>query len=255
MLIVPGTWDGGGVRHASYTLRLGPHARLIDPVTPGPDVARVERVVAISRERPLELRPGQTALLFSHEEVSLAPDFLGFTVARGLLYGEALVPENTYVDPGFRGALYTTVVNVSSRVITLHYLMPIARLFFYRLHAEVEEPYRSGHARGIDQQLASVPAVPLATEAEAKQATDKTLSKLMAATGPAGLLAAEIAARSRARFVALALLALGWPPAFLGIMHLGITNPVIQFLVAIVAGLVATSLTALGAKALRRWTS
>ena len=63
------------------------------------------------------------------------------------MFFEALVPENTYVDPGFNGSLYTTVTNLSHRVVRLHYNDPIARLFFYHLSDSVEEPYVEGLAK------------------------------------------------------------------------------------------------------------
>ena len=74
---------------------------------------------------------------------------LAFTVARGLMFFEALVPENTYADPGFRESLYVTVTNLSNRIIRLSYGDPMARFFFYRLEGDVEEPFRREAARGI----------------------------------------------------------------------------------------------------------
>jgi deoxycytidine triphosphate deaminase len=96
-LIEEGTWEVGQIRHASYMIRLGQRVELErDPAGSG---EREHKRIPLTRGGPpLELRPGDTALLYSLENL-----------ARGLLFAESLVPENTYVDPGFTGQIYTTV--------------------------------------------------------------------------------------------------------------------------------------------------
>lgn len=160
-LIAKGTWQETQIRHASYTLRLGDEVRVVDAVGSSDSIAKDERIVRFNSQDELELRPGQRALLYSEEELNLPKDMLGFTIARGLLFAESLAPENTYVDPGFSGRLYTTVVNISDRIVTLKLGMNIARLFFYRLHKEASQPYTTGRALKIEQDLESARAVPL----------------------------------------------------------------------------------------------
>jgi len=174
-LLERGSWDLGQVRHASYTLRLGDRV----------EVARYEDRQRAQRQRvaitlneggdSLQLRPGDTALLYSLESLRLPACVLGFTVARGLLFVEGLSPENTYIDPGFTGPIYTTVTNVSDRIFELDYGTPIARLFFYRLVEDVAEEYRRGAAKGIEQHLPSQPGVAFATVDAARAASTSAL--------------------------------------------------------------------------------
>jgi deoxycytidine triphosphate deaminase len=173
-LLEQGTWEANQIRHASYTLRLGHRVE----VERGKDAQRADRqrlnLTLTNGGAPLELQPGDTALLYSLENLRLPPCVLGFTVARGLLFVESLVPENTYIDPGFRGSIYTTVTNLSGRVLELRYGTPIARLFFYRLASNVQHEYRTGPAIGIEQHLPSRPGATF-TQQSARQARTEAL--------------------------------------------------------------------------------
>jgi deoxycytidine triphosphate deaminase len=138
--------------------------------------SREMRLITLTKAQPhIDLQPGDTALLYSLEILRFAPLVLGFTVARGLLFAEALCPENTYVDPGFSGPIYTTVTNVSNRVIQVSYGMSVARLFFFRLGEEVGDSYKAGSALGITQQLTSVRAVRFGSQEELRSAKDGQL--------------------------------------------------------------------------------
>lgn len=127
----------------------------------------------------LELNPGDTAKLYSMEHFVLPHDILGFTVARGLMFFESLLPENTYADPGFAGPLYTTVTNLSHRIVRLQFGDPIARIFFYRLSAPVREPFVKGSTKGVKQRLDSKRATAIGTAEECRKATtDDILDQL-----------------------------------------------------------------------------
>jgi deoxycytidine triphosphate deaminase len=173
-LIEPRTWNAEQIRHASYTVRLG-HRVEIERSTDGASTARQRISLNLTRGQELELRPGDTALLYSMENVRLPPSVLGFTVARGLLVVETLVPENTYVDPGFSGQIYTTVTNLSGRILKIPYGAPIARLFLFKLAEPVAHPYESGPSKGIAQHLDSEPASPFGTLVAAQKATSAQL--------------------------------------------------------------------------------
>jgi deoxycytidine triphosphate deaminase len=175
-LIDKGTWEPGQVRHASYTLRLGDEVRVARAIASAGATSKEFTIVRLnSADASVELRPGDTALLYSEEHVRLPDTILAFTVARGLLYAEALAPENTYVDPGFAGALYTTVTNISNRVVFLQRGLPVARLFFFRLSEKVSSPYRAGSGMGIGQQLSSIRAVAVGSVEECERASDSQL--------------------------------------------------------------------------------
>jgi deoxycytidine triphosphate deaminase len=198
-LLEKGTWEQAQLRHASYTLRLGERvaiARAANLAHPNREFTLVNLTQAEPR---LEVRPGDIALLYSKEYLRLPDCVLGFTVARGLLFAEALSPENTYVDPGFTGPIYTTVVNVSNRVVYLDYGMSLTRLFFVRLGESVQDGYRTGAALGIAQQLSSVRAVSLGSVEECRMAPDKELMDSIELIPIGGIQAAEVFQRLNRR--------------------------------------------------------
>jgi Deoxycytidine deaminase len=215
-LIEKGTCASEQIRHASYTLRLGGEVRVARARAVVQSATKEFVVKQITPNDPvLELCPGDTALLYCIERLRLPDCILGFTVARGLLFAEALAPENTYVDPGFTGSIYTTVTNISDRTVRLQYAMPIARIFFYRLTEPVEHAYRTGAAMGIAQQLESVHLNPLRTADDCKRATDLQLLEAMKLIPLAGLQTSEAVGRlsTRTRRMHRLLLALVviWP--------------------------------------------
>jgi deoxycytidine triphosphate deaminase len=176
LLIQAGTYEEALIRPSSYMLRLGSQAHVARAIRSG-DVKREFAVVHISEDEPLVLEPGDTALLYTKEILTLPADIQAFTVARGLMFAEALCPENTYVDPGFRGSIYITTVNISQRRVTLRPAMPIARIFFYRLADRVRKEWVPGVAQGIVQQVESVRSVAASSEAEASAADYEALCR------------------------------------------------------------------------------
>lgn len=214
-LLEKGTWEQPQLRHASYTLRLGGRVEIARAANLAHPKREFTLVNLTQAEPRLEVRPGDTALLYSKEHLRLPDCVLGFTVARGLLFAEALSPENTYVDPGFTGPIYTTVTNVSNRVVHLDYGMPLTRLFFFRLGESVQDGYRTGAALGITQQLSSVRAVSLGSVEECRMAPDKELLDSIKLIPIGGIQAAEVFQRLNRRQLSterrLLALAVVWP--------------------------------------------
>lgn len=216
-LLEKGSWDKSNLRHASYTLRLGSRVEISRANPPSLTHTKEFTVTQLTQSDPrVDIRPGDTALLYSMETLRFPECVLGFTVARGLLFAEGLCPENTYVDPGFTGTIYTTITNISSRVVQLEYGMQITRLFFFRLSESVQDGYRSGSALGISQQLKSVRVSPISTPDECRSATDGQLLDGVKLIPIAGLHAAESIGRlaehqvrSERRLLTLAIV---WPP-------------------------------------------
>jgi deoxycytidine triphosphate deaminase len=246
-LIQRGTWVPEQVRHASYTLRLGSEVKFTRTRNT-PKISSKELTVRqlTTAEPKLEIHPGDTVLLYCMERLDLPDSILGFTVARGLLFAEALSPENTYVDPGYKGTIYTTVTNVSERTVQLEFGMPIARLFFYRLSELVKEPYRAGDALGIAQQLNSVHVAPNRTADECRQATDLQLLETIKLIPLGGMHAAETVERLKER-IRLGHLRLGvfsviWPP----LLVLATGNKWVAANMGTFLGGVASSLVAAG---------
>jgi deoxycytidine triphosphate deaminase len=215
-LIEQGTGTPEQVRHASYTLRLGGEIKVARSRSSAQSATKEFVVKNITQNDPvLDLFPGDTALLYCIERLRMPDCILGFTVARGLLFAEALSPENTYVDPGFTGSIYTTVTNISDRTVRLEYGMSIARIFFYRLSEAVQHGYRTGAAMGIAQQLESVHLIPGRTAEDCKRATEAQLLDAMKMIPLAGLHAVEVVSRLRTRLRTsqrmLVALVVAWP--------------------------------------------
>lgn len=210
-LIARGTWTKECIRHASYTLRLGSRIEVASASKANQDARRDFAIQDLIDGEYFELKPGDTAKLYSNEILRLPHSVLGFTVARGLMFFEALVPENTYVDPGFDGNLYTTVTNLSHRVVRLRYNDPIARLFLYHLCEPVEEPYLQGAAKGLKQRLESERATKIGTPEECRNATTESLIKELAQLPTGGNQLAELSKRQRARWAGLFAFSAFWP--------------------------------------------
>ena len=219
-LIKGGSWEPEFIRHASYTLRIGDHVEIADAASANIEEARHFKRIDLGPTTSIQLRPGDTAKLYSIEVLDFPESVLGFTVARGLMFFESLVPENTYVDPGFTGNLYTTVTNLSNRVIQLSYGDPITRLFFYKLAEEVRESYIKGSAKGLKQRLTSSRATSLGTEEECRKASRAEMIKELRQLPLGGI---QIAALARTEFHYMLWIfgfSLLWPPLF----FLGNTN-------------------------------
>jgi deoxycytidine triphosphate deaminase len=214
-LLERGTWDASNLRHASYTLRLGGRVEVCRAANSHGTAKEFTLVQLNAAEPHFELRPGDTAMLYSLEHLRFPDSVLGFTVARGLLFAEGLCPENTYVDPGFTGIIYTTVTNVTSRVVQLQYGMPVARLFFFHLTEPVQNGYRAGSALGIAQQLKSVRVTTISTPDQCVAARSEELLETVKLIPIGGLHAAEsftrFSKRQRTMEQRLLALAVVWP--------------------------------------------
>ena len=214
-LIKQGSWQPEFIRHATYTLRIGDRVELAHADNANTEEERRFERIDLIKGQSVDLRPGDTAKLYSIEFLDLPHSVLGLTVARGLMYIESLVPENTYVDPGFTGPLYTTVTNLSNRVIRLDYGDPVARLFFYNLSEEVEEPYRDGSSKSLKQRLNSVRATSLGTMEECRKAGRGDIIKELRQVPICGTQIATLFQREFQFMLWLCGIALLWPPLLL----------------------------------------
>lgn len=211
LLLVPGTWVDTSIRHASYTLRLGHKIEVARSCAANKEERRDFTVQDLKVGDSFDLQPGDTAKLFSIEILHLPKDVLAFTVARGLMFFEALVPENTYADPGFNDTLYTTVTNASNRIVRLDYGDPIARLFFYHLSEQVEEPFQRGAAKGIKQRLESSRATTIGTAEECTRAKIEELLGQLRHLPIAGNAIVELNRRQNRKCIGAMALAAVWP--------------------------------------------
>jgi deoxycytidine triphosphate deaminase len=211
LLISPRTWIPGGIRHASYTMRVGTRVEVARANKANVEDRRDFVVFDLNDGESFELNPGDTVKLFSLEHFQIPSDILAFTIARGLLFSESLVPENTYADPGFVGPLYTTVTNLSHRIVKIYIGDPIARIFFFRLSAAVEEPFAQGSSKGIKQRLESSRATKIGTAEECKSANTDQIVDQLQHMPIGGTQVAELWYRTRSDIVGLTVFSICWP--------------------------------------------
>lgn len=109
---------------ASYDLRLGEEVYLLS----------AGRIIDMQMEGPLEIQPGDFALVMTHEKLRLPTNMVGrfglrsFYARKGLL-----ATAGPQVDPGFEGKLVIGVVNFSSESVRIPYLEPFCTLELERL--------------------------------------------------------------------------------------------------------------------------
>lgn len=213
MLIEKGTGDISLVRHASYMLRLGDTVHIAHNSQQNNKSSDTFDIIRLGVDKPiLLLQPGETALLYSYEYLRFPPSVIGFTVARGLLFTHPLVPENTYVDPGFSGSIYCVVTNISDRIAELKYGMPIARLFFYKLAEPVDTPYKTGAGVGIQQYLETHSLLDIARDDVEKESLGTLLRTMKKVPITGNYLLEEIFTRLHKRIEILFWAVAIWPP-------------------------------------------
>ncbi len=157
-----GTFDIKSVRHASYQLRLGNTVKVNIKNTSEQSDQVLENFQQVKwsvedGQSCIDIKPRQRALIYTEEKFDFPDNVMGFVICRGLLFSLGMTPGNTYVDPGFQGELYITIVNTNENTIRLCKGMHIARLFIFKLEESVNGTYLAGKHLGIEQQLAEIP--------------------------------------------------------------------------------------------------
>ena len=157
-----GSFDINSVRHASYQLRLGNTIKVNIKNTSEQSDQVLENFQKVkwsveNGQNYIDIKPRQRALIYTEEKFDFPDNVIGFVICRGLLFSLGMTPENTYVDPGFKGELYITIVNTNENTIRLCKGMHIARLFIFKLEESVNGTYLAGKHLGIEQQLAEIP--------------------------------------------------------------------------------------------------
>jgi len=225
-----GTFDINCVRHSSYQLRLGEKVMVYKRPEVSEEGLKYDEFLPIRWEidadsrKYIDIWPKRRALLYTKEEFQLAADFVGLVFSRGLLFARGLAPETTYVDPGFQGEFYITVVNINENAVRLYQDMFLARLFTFRLDEPVDEGYVPGKEKGIEQQLCEIPVTKILSYEELNKMKDsELLEKIQKGCSIGDLLNQitinQIKSRSRNRLWLIILsvtflLTLVWPTVF-----------------------------------------
>lgn len=117
-----GTYDDTAIDKAAYNLRLGNEVF----------ISTEDKPTLLTPEDPLVvLKPGEFALLKTHEIVTLSQNLLGFITLRHTFKKHGLLNVSGFhVDPGFRGRLVFSVFNVGPNDVVLRYLEKVFMIFF-----------------------------------------------------------------------------------------------------------------------------
>src|SRR5258707_15184342 len=87
-LLDTGSWERSCIRHASYTLCLGDRVEIARSTSNAASESKELSVVRLREGIRIDIKPGDTALLYSIEQVRLPSTVLGFPVARSLLFAK-----------------------------------------------------------------------------------------------------------------------------------------------------------------------
>ena len=117
----------------SYDLRLG------DEVYP----TSREHPIILSEQNPyLTIKPGEFALLITHEKLRLTSEVMAFISIRFTYKRKGLINiSGFHVDPNYRGRIIFSVYNAGPNDIVLKYKEPVFMIFF----AELENPLEGGN--------------------------------------------------------------------------------------------------------------
>jgi dCTP deaminase len=94
----------------------------------------------------LKIPPGQFALLFTEEAVSIPAEVIAFISIKATVKLDGLVNiSGFHVDPGFSGRLKFSVYNAGNLPIFLEYGKPTFLIWFAEFDSPTEDPYGGSH--------------------------------------------------------------------------------------------------------------
>lgn len=122
----------GCLQPASYDLRVGEEGFTTSAGT----------IINIKNEEELQIQPGDFALVITHEKLKLPANMLGrFGLRSAYARRGLLATVGPQIDPGFEGKLVIGIVNFSSQLIKLPYLIPFCTVEFHKLKRKALNPY------------------------------------------------------------------------------------------------------------------
>lgn len=148
-------WTKSSIQAASYDLRVG-------TIFKNGKIVNEEHE---ERQRPFLIQPGEIVSIFTLEEISLPSDVAGVAFAMNRLSSEGLLILNPgHIDPGYKGPLTVTALNLRKTTISISREQPIFTIIFQNIGNYTSHPFsesilnkhdkeRSFHAR--NQEIAS----------------------------------------------------------------------------------------------------
>ncbi len=162
-------FDEKNIAQAAYEMSLSREALTTLNGTPG-SPGEVEKGT-------LKICPGQFALLYTEEVVSVPEDAIAFISIKAKVKLKGLVNVSGFhVDPGFKGRLKFSVYNAGNRVIVLEYGMPTFLIWFADLDGVTEHPYKGIH--NGQNRITAQDREDMAVETHSPAAIDERLTSL-----------------------------------------------------------------------------
>jgi len=110
--------------------------------------------IAVTREGPLVIKPGDFILIRTYESIKLSPRIAGRIGLRSFYARKGLaLLAGPQIDPGFDGVLVVGLHNLDANELKLPYRDPFCTVEFYRLSEPVQQPYQGDyqHQRKIKE--------------------------------------------------------------------------------------------------------
>jgi dCTP deaminase len=152
----PGDWDSRDslVQPSSVDLHVGAIYR--------PGVKSGKPGSAANPRSKISLKTGETAIVETKESIQLPPDYAAFGFPPSHVSSRGLLMTNPgHIDPGYRGTLSFTVINMASEDFVLHPTLPIVTLLVFRLPKRVGKDYAEGRSKApSDTTPAETPVTP-----------------------------------------------------------------------------------------------
>ncbi len=126
-----------------YDMRLGAEVFVSDSETP----------ILLNGASPfISIKPGEFAILTTHERLTLPDDMLGFISLKFKWASRGLINiSGFHVDPGYRGTIVFSVYNAGPNNVTLKHMDRVFMIFLYKLSNKVRT-YGQGY-RGIPAEI------------------------------------------------------------------------------------------------------
>jgi dCTP deaminase len=101
--------------------------------------------IDLAQKTSATLKPGEFALVTTHENLHLAHDIAGHIGVKSYYTRKGIVVlSGLQIDPGFEGVLVIGMYNASPRSLTLEFSAPFCTVEFYQLTRPVEKPFLPG---------------------------------------------------------------------------------------------------------------
>jgi len=163
-------FDAQKIQQGAYELALS--REVITTPTP-----RGDRLDGVGKT--LKIPPGQFALLYTQEKVTIPPNVIAFISIKGKVKLDGLVNiSGFHVDPGFSGRLKFSVYNAGNRPIFLEYEKETFLIWFSDLDEATVRPYDKNHQHAKQDRITPEDRQRMSDPSHSPAALDERLKKV-----------------------------------------------------------------------------